>query len=118
MATVFEAECSRAQTWVLTLSRTDPLQMTKLNGWALSNDVLFGMHTGSGTVILAMSKAETQQNMLDKVRTMMKHGWRSSDLGCGEAPGRLPLGAMGLHRWRQNPQAAHRGAPDRHLRGV
>ena len=73
MATVYEGDCSRAQTWVLTLSRTDPLEMNKLNGWALSNDVLFGMHGASGTVILAMAKAETQQHMLDKVRTMIKH---------------------------------------------
>ena len=73
MATVFEAECSRAQTWVLTLSQAARLDMAKLNGWALSNDVLFGMHTGSGTMILAMSKAETQQNRLDKLRTLMKH---------------------------------------------
>ena len=73
MTTVFEADCARAQTWVLTLMRATPLDMAKLCGWALSNDALFGMHIASGTMIVSMAKPETQQNMLNKLRTLIEH---------------------------------------------
>ena len=73
MATVFQEDCLRAQSWVLTLSQATPLDMRKLYGWAMSNQVLFGMHIPSGTLVLSLTKAETQQQTLDKLRTMIKH---------------------------------------------
>ena len=73
MATVFKEECLRAQSWVLALSQAIQLDMRKLYGWAISNDALFGMHIPSGTLVLSLTKAETQQQTLDKLRTMIKH---------------------------------------------
>ena len=73
MATVFKEECLRAQSWVLALSQAIQLDMRKLYGWAMSHDALFGMQIPSRTLVLSLTKAETQQQTLDKLRTMIKH---------------------------------------------
>jgi hypothetical protein len=73
MATVFETEAARAQTWVLTLTKATPLNMDTMRGWALTNQALFGMHIASGTMIISITKPETQQNMLNKLRTLIEH---------------------------------------------
>jgi hypothetical protein len=72
MATLFQEDCTRAQTWVLTLTRATPMDMTRLCCWAMSNNALFGMHVVSGTMLLAMAKPETQQHMLDKLRNLIE----------------------------------------------
>ena len=73
MATVYETDCARAQTWFLTLTKATPLNMDALRGWALTNQALFGMHVASGTFIIALAKSDTQQNMLNKLRTLIEN---------------------------------------------
>ena len=73
MATVFETEAARAQTWVLTLTKATPLNMDTMRGWALTNQALFGMHVASGTFIIALAKSDTHYNVLSKLRTLIEH---------------------------------------------
>ena len=72
MATVYEAESARAQTWVLTLASPTPLDMETLCGWALTSKTLFGMQVPSGSLIVSIAKPDTHHNVLEKLRALVE----------------------------------------------